>query len=77
MHRRHTNAEKNCFRALKPAAIGFYFLLLVIGSVISAWETFYGVFLIEDLNVSDKWFGKYSYMKSIFSSQKKNLNISL
>jgi len=43
--------------ALKPAAIGFYFLLVVIGSVISAWETFYGVFLIEDLNVSDKWFG--------------------
>lgn len=48
-----------CFRTLTPAAMGFHVLLLVIGSVYSGWDVFYAVFLFEDLNVSDKWFGKF------------------
>ena len=52
--------KKPCMicRILNPAAIGFYLLQCVIGTVLASFEVFYTVYLLEDINVSDKWFGK-------------------
>ena len=39
-------------------AFGFYSLLLVFGIIFGVFDGFYAIFIVEELNISMRWFGK-------------------
>ena len=54
-------------RLLNPAALGFYILLCVIGTVFTTIDVFLSIFVLEDLNMTEKWFGKNkAYLPHVF-----------
>ena len=50
-------------RLLKPAALGLYFTVFVDGIIYGIFDGFYAFFLIDELNISQEWFGKEAHCK--------------
>ena len=50
------------FRVLKPAALCMYLTVLVDGFVFGVFDGFYAFFLVDELQISQKWIGiHFSY----------------
>ena len=52
------------FRVLTPAASGFFLLLFVYGLVYSVYDGFSAVFYIDNLHLTQHWYGKLIYQPS-------------
>ena len=48
-------------RMINPACLGFYLLQCVVGTVFTTIDVFYPIYMLEDIKVSDKWFGRFIY----------------
>lgn len=55
------------FRLLAPGAVGLYSLIIMIGKIHGALGGFFSVYVVQDLNVSDAWFGKKNFILIILN----------
>ena len=49
----------NSSRILAPPALGFYIVLIIHGALLGVDEGFYSVYITQELNVPEIWYGKF------------------